>query len=782
MNTASKNYIVPALYRAFFLFILILGGLVLVAQSSRSLTLKFPQGNDIRLSGVETSGWTDKSFEFIDPDLIAGSVKIGFAFETARPSSAGPATIEFEVNGEKIPVQSVSRDPIYLTPKSWGKTVSIKATVTNPFISSDTQEERGVKISRIVISKSPLIIPALSLLLPIAGAMTLLGLLLWEALQRHSASFGTRSVMFAATYLPLGYLFAVNYFSQWHVSLWLLLPLCVFIAGFLIPGAAAVDQEVVLTQKKSTSKFLYLGLGVVFIFALWIRISTVSFGLPDIYHPDEARKLNIMRSMILSGNLDPDYFRHPSFMIYSGALVGKIFSVLNNVAGPTLTELAPLARSVSAVFGALTIFVMYLIGSLLFGRIAGFITAVTIAICPLHVVCSRYVKEDVCMMFFLLLTLLFALKVIYQKNSSVWLITVGGFITGIAASIKYTGILASPFLIAPTLVFLLAKFSFQVPFVSALVADAQKLPIQQKNLKQILIATVCGLLLIPVGFLLITPYSVINTDRFIKDFLFESHHMANGHSAVITAVDYFWSFHLHTSVFRAFGFGATWIAILGLGILCARKNIAALVPLLGVLLFYLPAEWVNAKPFPQAERYILPALPFLALSVGYFLQMFFTQARTKVILPLAAAICILLPPALFSISNQQEMMHDTRQESKEWVEKNIPHGTKIVTDWFFYGPPLSTTDYVISELKTPENAEILRSISVKTLQDTGAKYFITSSFFYDRYLLMADRGHKTGLAYQEIFSQLPVEAEFSRDNSGHYGFHNPTIKVFKIPQ
>jgi hypothetical protein len=123
--------------------------------------------------------------------------------------------------------------------------------------------------------------------------------------------------------------------------------------------------------------------------------------------------------------------------------------------------------------------------------------------------------------------------------------------------------------------------------------------------------------------------------------------------------------------------------------------------------------------------------------------------------------------------------NDTREESKIWANQNIPKGSKILSDWFFYGPNLSKDEYQVSELKDPEEYDTLRTINVENLKEYDADYFITSSFFYNRYLYQLPAGDPTGRGFKEIFEKLTPIIEFNRPNA-EFGFHNPTIKIYKL--
>ena len=755
--------------RCFFVIFLLLSAL---AQWSATNGIKLPGFPDRRLIGIDTSGWTDAQFEFQDPSLAGYGAKIGFGFEAQRPN--GSAQVIFEVNGQPLAPQVITSKPIYFTIDTIRNGLSIKATVTNPFHSAESQELKGVKLVRVSVDRAPLLLPNLFLVFSLASLIAAIIVVLNIKVQNLVVSF----LIIA---LPLSILFAKNETIQWSIATWLLYPLLLCMIGL------SATRLLPTPSLRTARSVPWAGLLVCLLFGigLWLRISTVSFGLPDIFHPDESRKLNIMRGMIISGNLDPDYFRHPSFMLYSGALVGKGWSLLHQGAIPDIPTLAPLARSVSAVFGSLSIIVLFLIGSLLYSNIAGLLAAAALTFSPLHVVCSRYVKEDACMIFFMLLTLYCILRCIYQKASP-RLFLIAGFATGIATSIKYTGILSASFLVAPLLVWTVGKLAVKNTLFASLIQEVRQYEITRwsfsKHLSLIIGAAVC----ITVGFLFITPYSIFNSERFIKDFLFEGRHMSGGHTGIISAVNYFWSYHLQMSLFTAFGSILTLIALCCLGLFSFRGDSKALIPLLGFLLFYLPAEWVNAKPFPQAERYILPTIPFLALCLGGTFVWLGTLQQTRFVAFVRSAFTMLLIVGMTqimraSLIQHSMMMHDTRTQAKQWVEATIPSGASIVTDWMFYGPNLDTTRYNIRELKTPDQVELLRAMSPQTLQETGADYFITSSFFYDRYLFFAERGNKTGLGYLEIFQTLKPLKEFKAEpDIGRYGFHNPTIRIYKL--
>ena len=140
---------------------------------------------------------------------------------------------------------------------------------------------------------------------------------------------------------------------------------------------------------------------------LVLRLWGVRWGLPDMprlgsYHPDEL--LIISAASIVdfgSLQLNPQFYNYPSLFIY---VISLVFSVLEGWGLLATIEIADLylsARMISAVFGAATIYMVFLAGKRFYGEAAGLIAAGVLAIMPLHVQHSHFVAVDVPSVFFL---------------------------------------------------------------------------------------------------------------------------------------------------------------------------------------------------------------------------------------------------------------------------------------------------------------------------------------------------------------------------------------------
>jgi len=538
----------------------------------------------------------------------------------------------------------------------------------------------------------------------------------------------------------------------------LLFLLGIFLSRFLSPLSFKTSEL------KISGIFIVISL---FAFALYVRFSGLDFGLPNFFHPDEARKVKIAHAMIETGDLNPHYFRHPTFLLYATALAGKSVQLITGVI-PSLPDLTYLGRSVSAVLGALSVIVVWCIARLLFGNIPALISGFLFAVAPLHVVCSRYIKEDAGMLFFSLCSLYFVIKWHKSDRKSFKFPILAGLFAGFSTSTKYSGVLSAAFFVAFVLPVFVPKF------------DTGKL-----SLTQIALIVCTAVVFCIAGFLLISPYVLFDTPRFLKDFMGEKAHMEKGHSVAITAWSQYWMYHFRYSILPGLTPTIALISAVSLGYLFIAGRIEGMIIIGCVLLFYLPAEWVKAKPEPQPERYILPCIPFLCIACGAFLDAFLRtfDKRRKVYTCVALIVTAiaLFVPARHSILQAQAIKLDTRLLAREWIINNIPENSNLMIEWKYYAPPLYGLNYKVIDLKSAENRGIQKKLSVETLKSLGVNYLILSGFSFDRYLKPLYRHHPFAKKYKSLLKNLKIEMEFSNSEYS-YGFHNPRILILTVPE
>ena len=484
-------------------------------------------------------------------------------------------------------------------------------------------------------------------------------------------------------------------------------------------------------------------------FGAIIRFHGIDFGLPAIFHPDEERKVLVLRQMLAAHDLNPHYFRHPTLLLYLSYFTGMFlrFCAPNSV---LTTDLFLGGRTVSAVSGTLTVYVLYRLGRKLYSPSVGLGAAALLAVLPLHVTCSRYLKEDALLTFFVTAAAVAAVKAA-QDNKKFFLF-LSGALAGCAASTKYPGVLAACVVCA-------APWLRSKRFIP-----------DKEFLKWTLAALAC----VPLFFLLCSPYIALTPEKFLADFAYEQHHMEQGHSETITAWSQLWMYHFARSLIPGMTPLTAILSIAAIGFLLWRRKIDDLYVVALVLLYYLPAEWVKAKPAPQPERYILPCLPFLSLALSEVsATLAATRARSLVVA--LFAMCV-VSPAVRSINLASEIMHDTRYTLAWWMNANLQHGSSVCIDFPAYEPPLSKRYF--NSVFLPRTT-IFEYLNPDSLQKQGCDYFTFSSLFYDRYFSQPDTIVRFRALLRELYNRLPIVTEVE-PRYGTYGFHNPRLTLFSL--
>lgn len=499
--------------------------------------------------------------------------------------------------------------------------------------------------------------------------------------------------------------------------------------------------------------WIALGVGAV------LRFYGIRFGLPSNFHPDEVPKVNAIMRMVDGNTLDPQYFLHPSLLLYLTYgmntllhLVGISSSGLDG----SFRETAFLAgRLVSAIAGLGSIALTYQIGKRLFSQETGGVAAVLLAVFPLHVTCSRYLKEDSLLTFVVLACVLVTIVAVQTQRKS--LLLVAGLLAGCTAGAKYSGILM---VVVPASAPWFASRSIK--------PDLRWIP-----------WSIAAVLIAPLGFIATTPYAVLNSAKFIKDFSAESRHMQTGHTVTITAWSQLWMYHFWRSITPGVSTFVALVSCVAFGFLLRRGRLEDLIVLGVALLFYLPAEYVKAKPAPQPERYILPCLPFLALGIAELMRSI-SRYKHRLIKPLVplCLITLVVTPALRSITLAQEITNDTRDQLASWMKANLPRGSKVLMDWKPYCPNFHGAFFEVEHIP---RARIIQELDVAALRSSGADYLVVSSLFYNRYFSQPESEPVLRQRFREVFQRVPIITQYAAP-SGPYGFHNPTLTLFSLDE
>jgi hypothetical protein len=190
------------------------------------------------------------------------------------------------------------------------------------------------------------------------------------------------------------------------------------------------------------------------------------------------------------------------------------------------------------------------------------------------------------------------------------------------------------------------------------------------------------------------------------------------------------------------------------------------------------------------DRYAVALMPFIAVYSAIFLhnlwELIFTEKRKlkgKTLI-LLMAVGIIIGKPLYNIIRYDYLLtqKDTRILTKEWMESNIPQGSKIGQD--AYTGELSEAIFSITRQFS------LSVYPLKYYIENDYQYLLVSDTQYNRYLAEPEKYPENVGFYKTLFSECALVQEFIPDDSlwpypenrfSKYHIHiSPTIKIYRI--
>lgn len=319
-----------------------------------------------------------------------------------------------------------------------------------------------------------------------------------------------------------------------------------------------------------------------------------------------------------------------------------------------------LGRLLAVAVGIGTIFLMYLLGKTLYGRVPGALAALFLALMPYHVVVSRQVLLDGPMVFFATLTL-YMLARLGKTQKVAWLYAAGATM-GLAFLSKETSII----LLGAVYTFLALSPEVRVRF------------------RDLVIATLLMVLvIIPFPIALMVAGSSTTGRNYLAWQLFRR-------------PNHEWLFYLQT-VPPAIGFLVIAVAILGLVLLWKERSWREKLLMAWV---FVPIAFFQIWPV-KGFQYLLPIAPALALLAGRLLGNLATKAQTfriprtlnKFSIPpviswlvvgltvfsLGSASWARIQPEISSVFLAGTGGVPGGREAGAWIQKNVPESARFMT-------------------------------------------------------------------------------------------------------
>ncbi len=438
---------------------------------------------------------------------------------------------------------------------------------------------------------------------------------------------------------------------------------------------------------KSTYQRGKLQILLILLLAFSIRIFGIGYDLPSSLSLFINENIAIDHTLYLFIIKNPNlgWFPYPTlyyYILFFAYWIYLMFGLIFNIFGSTNdlinqyltnpTNFYLIGRATNVIFGTMTVWVTYRIGERLYSRKIGILGAFFLALTPMHVIHSQTVKTDIPMVFLLFLSFYFCVLIIKSGRLSHYIYA--GIIGGLAMSTKYTAAV----IIIPLFIAHILNGLNQGSDPNGIEKGLRLRDVINKKI-------VIGQLLILIGFIIGTPYAILDAATFLSHIggmygqtkvgLIETH--ASPWIKI-------WNGYIRSGMTLPL----TILSICGViyGLFRHKKEDILLITF--ALAYYIPMAQSNL----QRPYYWLPLIPVFVLLGARLLtdiirRIHFLNRYENLAIWMIAICFISLGTYRLIYHNYVSTQKTTRILAKKWIEENIPKGTKIVLET--YGPSLN---------------------------------------------------------------------------------------------
>jgi 4-amino-4-deoxy-L-arabinose transferase-like glycosyltransferase len=374
-------------------------------------------------------------------------------------------------------------------------------------------------------------------------------------------------------------------------------------------------------------------------------------------------------------NFHPGYFKTPSFTVYLlaaslafSAMLGWVHLVQDKAFYIQHMDqrgnMFLVGRLNSVVFAVLTVWILYFFVRRLYPdrpHWVALLAAALLAILAGHVVWSHYLSQHPLVTFWVLLTFYLLLRLLENRKPHWYVLS--GLSVGIAASTNYNGVLLAALII-------LAHFLTADGRCRTRVKDPNpRTRLRWRDVRWLIVALVCVLF----GFLLVTPYALLDAHFFWDEFMWEFRAVQSTTLASLADA-------LHYVLITLLPAGSGWclylIGMAGLLWLSVRRSWRGgeVLVLAWVYLYLLLT--VRAGSFATVSRALPLLVCFPILATNLLFELRERWPGKGRCLARAFGILLILTTAILTGFVDGFFLTDTvRRDASAWILEHVPPGT-----------------------------------------------------------------------------------------------------------
>jgi hypothetical protein len=397
--------------------------------------------------------------------------------------------------------------------------------------------------------------------------------------------------------------------------------------------------------------------------AIVLRVAGLQYGLPAVYNPDEAAIMARALSFA-KGTLNPHNFLYPTLYFYVlFAWVGTYLGVVWLTGGvASVLELQQLyftnpvgiytaGRLLGVALGSLCVLALYRLANALYGRTVAILAALFLAVAPLAVRDSHYVKHDIPAT----LTVILA----YVAITRVW------------PRMPPRGRLRNDVLLAAAACGVAFSTHYYCVFLSLPLTWAIVQRWRADGWRVVLRHLVTAAMISAVVFFALSPFILVEPVVAWRDItanrmiVIDRAVQSGAFAPAARYLDMLWS--------DAIGRGVMTFALVGCVATIAKSWKEGVLLLLFPVAFF--AFIANTAP---ASRYLNPILPFAALMAARGLMTLAASRLPAAAVWIAAAAIAAGPLAASVRSDQFFRTPDTRQLAQQFIQEKIASGATVL--------------------------------------------------------------------------------------------------------